>query len=127
MTDENALRDCLEQRVIAVVGVSANRDKYGWKVYVNLKRRGYEVLPVNPHHEEIEGEKCYASVRDLPAEVGLIVTVVPPRVTRQVVREGLAAGFRRFWMQPGSEDEEALKEIEAAGGVAVTDCIMVRS
>lgn len=126
MSEADAMQECLAQRIIAVVGVSENREKYGWKAYANLKSRGYEVLPVNPNYEEIDGAKCYASVRDLPPEVGLIVTVVPPRSTRRVVHEGLEAGFRRYWMQPGSEDEEAVREIEAAGGLAVMDCIMVR-
>jgi len=126
VSEANAMQECLAQRVVAVVGVSENREKFGWKVYVNLKSQGYEVLPVNANYEELEGEKCYPSVTELPTEVGLIVTVVPPRSTRRVVREGLEAGFRRYWMQPGSEDEEAVREIEAAGGVAVLDCIMVR-
>lgn len=126
MTQAEAIAECLAQKLVAVVGVSENRDKYGWKVYQNLQRRGYGVLAVNPNHQTINGDKCYASVGDLPAGVGLVVTVVPPLVTRRVVREGLAAGLKRFWMQPGSEDVEAVGAITAAGGVVVQDCIMMR-
>ena len=117
--------DLLSQPLIAVAGVSERRDKYGWIVYASLRGRGYRVVPVNPRYDEIAGEKCYRSILEAPEEVGLVVTVVPPAATRQVVQEALQRGIRRFWMQPGSEDAEAISEAEAAGATVVAGpCIM---
>lgn len=127
MTEPTAevVADFLGVPLIAVVGVSENRAKYGWIVYDNLRRRGYNVVPVNPKLSEVGGQACYGSVSDLPAEVGLVVTVVPPAVTAQAVSEALQRGVRRFWMQPGSESVEAIAEAEASGArVVAGPCIM---
>lgn len=119
------IEDLLAQKVMAVIGVSPNVLKYGWIVYENLRRRGYRVYPVNPNYSEVAGETCYATVADLPETPDVVVTVVPPQVTREVVPQALALGVSRFWMQPGSEDTEAIAEAEAAGAdVAHHDCIM---
>lgn len=124
--DQRVLRDSVNQQVIPVVGVSPNRQKYGWIVYNNLKQRGRTVYAVNPNYPEIDGDPAYATLADLPEAPGLVVTVVPPPVTLQVVRLGLQVGVRRFWMQPGSESHEAIAEAEAAGATIVCDCILQR-
>lgn len=119
------VNDLLGQPLIAVVGVSENRGKFGWIIYANLRGRGYNAVPVNPNYDEIDGVKCYHSIAEAPKEVGLVVTVVPPPVTRQVVNEALERGIHRFWMQPGSENRTAIAEAEAAGATVVAGpCIM---
>lgn len=120
------IEEMLAQKTFAVVGVSTNQSKYGWIVYQNLKRRGYRVLAVNPNHGEIDSDPCYADVDALPETPDVIVTVVPPSATREVVAQGLARGVRRFWMQPGSEDAEAIAAAEAAGAQVVHhQCVMM--
>lgn len=122
---QDVVNDFLGQPLIAVVGVSENRGKFGWIIYANLRGRGYNVVPINPHYDEIDGVKCYHSIAETPEEVGLVVTVVPPSVTRQVVQEALQRGIHRFWMQPGSENRAAIAEAEAARATVVAGpCIM---
>lgn len=119
------IEDLLAQKVMAVIGVSPNVMKFGWIVYANLKTRGYRVYPVNPNYSEVGGEPCYGTMADLPETPDVVVTVVPPTVTREVVRQALALGIQRFWMQPGSEDAAAIAEAEKAGAEVVHhDCIM---
>ena len=118
--------DMLAQKVMAVIGVSPNTQKYGWIVYHNLKSRGYRVYAVNPNYSEVGGDPCYASVGDLPETPDVVVTVVPPAVTRQTVQQALGIGVKRFWMQPGSEDAEAIAAAEAAGAEVVHhECVMM--
>lgn len=120
------IEDLLAQKVMAVVGVSPNTQKYGWIVYQSLKAQGYRVYAINPRYNEVGGDPCYASVAELPEPPDVVVTVVPPGATREVVRQALVAGVRRFWMQPGSEDETAIAEAEAAGAQVVHhQCIML--
>ena len=76
----------------AVIGVSADRKKFGNTVFRTMKEKGLKVYPVHPTHETVEGEKCYKDVQSLPADVASIVTVVPPAVTKQVVAECAGAG-----------------------------------
>lgn len=112
--------------VVAVVGASRDRDKYGYKVLMDLKRGGYEVYGVNPSCDEIEGVPCYPDLASLPHKPELVITVVPPKVTEKVVREAKEAGIERIWMQPGSECGEAAEYCEESGIEYMRDaCIMV--
>jgi len=92
----------------AVVGVSANRKKFGNIIYRAMKERGFTVYPVHPRLQMVEGEQCFRSVIDLPEQVRSIVTVVPPKVTEDVMLECIRKGIRTVWMQQGSESHDAL-------------------
>jgi len=93
-------------RKMAVIGASANKSKYGNIIVRDLKRKGYEVYPVNPNLDEVEGLKCYPSLENLPEDVELLIFVVPPRVGLQEAKKAVSLGFKRLWFQPGAESEE---------------------
>ena len=97
-----------KENAIAVVGVSANPEKWGYKVYKTLKQMFRKVYAVNPGHAEISGEKCYPDLKSLPEKPDVVITVVPPKVTEEIVRTAKELGIRKIWMQPGSESEEAI-------------------
>ena len=107
--------DLLKQGALAVAGVSRDGTGFGFRVWRHLQSKGIRVYPVNPKAEEIMGETAYASVRALPEPVGGVITVVPPGVTAQVVRDCIEAGIPRVWMQPGSEGDEAVRLAQEAG------------
>lgn len=110
----------------AVVGVSENREKYGNIIYRYLKDKRFPVYPVNPNHAQVEGDKCYASVSELPDTVKSVVLVVPPEATEQVVLECKAKGITAVWMQPGAESFEAIAYANANGvAVIYNACVMV--
>jgi len=113
---------------IAVVGASKNPRKYGNIIVKDLKSKGFEVYPVNPKYDEIEGLKCYKSVKDLPKDVDVIVFVLPPQIGLQVAKEAIDAGFKRLWFQPGAESEE-IKEFLSQKNVeySFNRCIMVET
>jgi predicted CoA-binding protein len=118
--------DFLAQTRVAVVGVSTDQSKFGWIVYQSLKTKGYEVFAVNPRYAECHGEQCYATVADLPERPGLVVLVVPPAVSEQLMPELAAAGVERVWLQPGAESPAAVSAAEAAGlQVVHSACIMM--
>ena len=97
------------KNIFAVVGVSRNPRKYGYKIYKDLKKAGYTLYPVNPNADKILGEKCYHSLGDLPKKPDVVITIVSPRVTEQIVKECKNLKINRVWMQPGSESEKAIK------------------
>lgn len=99
----------------AVVGVSSNRRKFGNVVYRALKDHGFTVYPVNPKLTEIDGDKCYPSVLELPYNVHAVVTVVPPEVTTATVVDCARTNIRSIWMQQGSESKEAIEKAEYHG------------
>ena len=103
------IKEFLEQKVFAVVGVSKDPKKYGHQVYLNLKRKGYIVYPVNPHTDEILENRCYSDIASLPQKPNVVNIVVPPEVTENIVKECKKLGIMKIWMQPGSESEAALE------------------
>ena len=113
---EALIRELLDRRnVYAVVGASRSPEKYGHRVYRDLKEAGYRVYPVNPNAEEILGDKCYPNLESLPEKPTVVVTVVPPRVTESVVKECRRLGIGMVWMQPGSESDKAIELCERGG------------
>jgi predicted CoA-binding protein len=93
-----AIDDFLAHKRIAFVGVSRNASDFSRQLWSELKRRGYDLIPVNPDAAEIDGVPCVPAVTAIePAPDGALL-LVPPEVTDRVVRDCAAAGIRRVWM-----------------------------
>ena len=123
----NYVSEFPKYRKWAVVGVSEDRDKYGNKIYRDLRNAGYQVFAVNPKLSTVEGDPCYPSVKDLPEVPDVVDLVVPPAAATKVVEDCLAIGVKRIWFQPGSESSEAVNMAQAGGMEVVYDaCIMIQ-
>jgi predicted CoA-binding protein len=109
MTTKSEIRKFLALRRLAVVGASGKRKKFGNVVLKELGAKGYEVYPVNPRAEEIDGHRCYPNLAAVAELVDGAVLVVPPKQTEKVVREAAEVGVCRVWMQQGAESEEAVR------------------
>jgi len=121
------IRSFLDKKnVFAVVGASRNPEKYGHRVYRNLKEAGYTVYPVNPNADEVLGDKCYPKLESLPVKPDVVDLVVPPKVTEEVVKECRSLGIRKVWMQPGSESEKSVEFCKKNGiEVVYGVCVMI--
>jgi len=97
-----------KKNTFAVIGVSKEPDKYGNKVYFDLKNAGYIVYPINPNAGKISNDKCYPSLRNLPEKPDVVDIVVPPKITENIVKECKDLNIKMVWMQPGSESKKAL-------------------
>jgi hypothetical protein len=106
MVSKKDIRDFLEPKKLAIAGVSRNPKKFGRAVFDGLKKIGYTVFPVNPNTADIDGEKCYASVKDLPDEVRHLIIVTPKKDTDSVLREAIGRGITHVWVQQMSETRE---------------------
>jgi predicted CoA-binding protein len=117
----------LDSPAFGVVGASARRHKYGNKVLRCYQQNGRTAIPVNPREAAIEGQRCVASVLELPDEVRSISVITPPAVTQRVVEEAVRRGIRNVWMQPGAESERAVATCAAAGINVIADgsCLLV--
>ena len=109
---QDLIKEFMAEKSFAVVGATDNPEKYGYQILESLNKRDYEVYPVNPRLEKIEGIKCYANLSDLPVKVDVVDFVVPPSATEVILRECLELGLDRIWLQPGSESEAAIKFCE---------------
>jgi hypothetical protein len=98
MTSLQAVNDFLEQKRIAVVGVSQKPRDFSRLLYREFVQRGYDVVPVNPRAETLEGQRCFARVQDISPRVDGVLLMTSPEVTETVVRDCVAAWIKRVWM-----------------------------
>ena len=110
-------------RTWAVVGCSPDPRRDSNRVARLLQARGYRVIPVNPRAEELLGERCYASVTEIPPGEGVEVVDVFRRADRAGahVDEAISIGARAVWLQLGVVDDAAARRAEAAGLLVVMD------
>jgi uncharacterized protein len=92
------IRDFLAQKRIAVVGVSRDEGSFSVAMFEELRRRGYDVVPVNPHMTELLGKKCYARVQEIQPPVDAALLMTSPEVSEEVVIDCAEAGIRRVWL-----------------------------
>jgi predicted CoA-binding protein len=91
----------LDGKKIAIVGASNNKDNFGRSLMEELSKKGYQVFPVNPGCEEINGTACVATVRDLPSEVENVILAVPPALTEEIIQQSIGSAVKRVWMIQG--------------------------
>lgn len=115
----------LGKKVWAVIGANENTEKFGNKVYKRLKGRGYEVYPVNPKYNTIDGEVCYENLSALPKVPEVINMVVSPKIGRVFIEEAIKLGINNIWFQPGTFDKEIFEIIKNSGIKAVQGCVLV--
>ncbi|AMW33705.1 MULTISPECIES: CoA-binding protein [Fervidobacterium] len=121
--------DLRKVKRVAIVGATTNPEKFGNIVLRDLKKKGFEVLPVSPRYDVVEGLRTYKSVEELPDDVDLIVFIVPPEVGIQELKKAYDKGFRKFWFQPGAESGEIIefsKTLQDAD-FSFIKCIMVQT
>ena len=120
-------REILDQsNTIAVVGASRHEEKAAYAVPLQLKLHGWRVIPVNPHADEIWGERCYHSLADIPEPVDMVDVFRPSAQAADVVRDAVAIGARAVWLQQGITSPVGRKIAEEAGVDYVEDlCIAV--
>lgn len=92
----------LAGRRLAVVGVSRNPQDFSRLMLAELRKKGYEVVPVRPELEEVDGLKTYARVQDIPGSVDGAIVMTSPSVTEQVVRDCDEAHIPRVWLHRGA-------------------------
>lgn len=116
----------LAAQTIAVVGLSGDPNKPSHYVSAYMQAAGKRIMPVNPAEHSVLGERCYASLRDLPEKPDLVNVFRLPRAIPAIIDEMIELGFDAVWIQQGIRNDEAVAKAEANGIRVVMDrCIMV--
>jgi len=125
--EDEEIREILEKnRTIAVVGLSPDPGKDSHRVAKYLKEHGYHIVPVNPKVEEILGEKCYLSLKDIPIPVDLVDIFRKIEAIPAVVDEAITIGAKVVWMQLGLAENQSAKRAMAAGlKVVMNKCLKI--
>jgi predicted CoA-binding protein len=108
-------------RAIAIVGLSGNELRASYFVGYYLKRHGYHVIPVNPRETEILGQKCYASLLDVPEPVDIVDVFRAPAALPGIARDAVAIKAGALWCQFGVINEEGARIAEDGGLTVIMD------
>ncbi len=128
MNEPSTIRELLQAKTIAVVGLSDDATKPSHYVSAHMQRLGHRILPVNPALEEVPGAKSYPSLTALPVKPDLVNVFRLPKFIPAIVDEMIALGLPAIWIQQGIIHAEAAAKAEAHGIKVVMDCcIMVES
>ncbi len=106
-----------DSKTIAVVGASPDPEKRAHVVPAYLQEQGYRIIPVNPRHEEVLGEKAYPTLLDIPEPVDVVDVFRPADEAPGIAENAAAIGAGVLWLQVGIVSEEA-GEIAAASNMS---------
>jgi predicted CoA-binding protein len=116
----------LEQfHTFAVVGVSQDKQKYGYQVFQALLSKGYEVFAVNPKYTSVDEQPCYPSLWSLPQKPEVVVTATPPAVTEKVAEACAQLSIGTLWMPPETWTEKSIEICKAHGIQEIHDVCVV--
>jgi len=110
---------------VAILGASADRNKYGNKSLRAYQERGYDVYPVNLREKEIEGARVYRTISEVPVRPDIVTVYLPPEKLLPLLPAIAAKGCNELWLNPGSESDAALTEAERLGLRVVQACSIV--
>jgi predicted CoA-binding protein len=112
-------------KVVAVIGASSNRNKFGNRAVRAYLSQGYTVVPINPHEVDIEGLKVYASVLDVPGPIDMASFYVRPEIGIDVIGEVARKHIPEVWLNPGAESDELITRARALSIQPIVACSIV--
>lgn len=92
-------------KVVAIIGASNDRQKFGNRALRAYAQQGYTVVPINPHESVVEGHKAYKSVLDVPGPIDMASFYVPPEIGMQVIEDVAKKQIPEVWLNPGADGE----------------------
>ena len=112
-------------KVVAVIGASNNRRKFGNRALRAYRDQGYTVVPINPREAEVEGVKAYASVLDVPGPIDMASFYVPPEVGEEIIGDIARKQIAEVWLNPGAESDELIARARALSIKPIVACSIV--
>lgn len=115
-----------DSKTIAVVGLSPKPERPSYQVAAYLLSAGFEIIPVNPGHEQILGRHCYPNLEAIPGRVDIVNIFRNSKEVPAIVDSAIRIGAKVVWMQLGIVHEEAAAKAKAAGLAVVMDrCLQI--
>ncbi len=118
-TTRAVIDEFLAQKRVAIVGVPRDPKEFGSGLFREFRQRGYNVFPVNPKADTIEGERCYKRVQDIQPPVEAAMLLTSPNKTEEVARDCAAAGVKYVWFygvsDRSAENAQAIKFCQEHG------------
>ncbi len=118
------------QKKVAVIGISADPSRPSYFVSEVLQKYGFKLYFVNPKYagQKILGEKVYKALSEIPDQIDIVDVFRRPVDLPPVAEEAVKKGFKTFWFQPGTVNEEVVKNLSDKGyNVVVDRCMKVET
>ena len=112
-------------KIVAVIGASGSRGKFGNRAVRAFRQQGYTVIPINPHERVIEGLTAFASVLDVPGAIDMVSFYVPPEIGEQVIAEVAQKGIPEVWFNPGAESDRLIAKARSLDIQPIVACSIV--
>jgi predicted CoA-binding protein len=109
-------------KVVAVIGASSDRNKFGNRALRAYERQGFTVLAINPNEREVEGHRTYSSVLDVPGPIDVATIYVPGHVGIKVLEQLAEKGVREVWLNPGADDHAVVARARELGLKTIQAC-----
>ena len=123
-TDAELRELLIASRTIAMVGASSNPARPSFGVMKFLLRRGFHVIPVSPNEVEVQGQRAYGSLEEIPGQVDIVDVFRHADATPPIAESAVAIGANALWLQLGIASEEAARRARGGGLTVVMDrCI----
>jgi predicted CoA-binding protein len=113
------------RKVVAVIGASGNRRKFGNRAVRAYVQQGYTVIPINLHEREVEGLQAYASVLDVPGPIDMASFYVPPAIGERLIEEVAAKQIPEVWLNPGAESDALIARARSLSITTIVACSIV--
>ena len=125
MNDISTIKKIFDLKTIAVVGMSPKPERPSHYVALYLKDNGYEIVPVNPGHDEIAGLKSYPSLIDIPVKVDVVDVFRRSEFVDPIAEDAITIGAKALWLQDNVINLDAEKLARDAGlMVVMNDCML---
>jgi predicted CoA-binding protein len=112
-------------KVVAIIGASSDRRKFGNKALRAFQHQGHTVIPVNPNEKEVEGLPAVASVLDIPGPVDMATFYVPADVGVRVLDDVARKKIPEVWLNPGADTDAVIARARALGIDPVVACSII--
>jgi len=112
-------------KVVAVIGASSDRSKFGNKAVRAFAHQGYTVVPIHPKEESVEGFKAYKSVLDVPGPIDMASMYLAPAIGLTVIEDIAKKGIAEVWLNPGADSPELAERSRALGLRTIVACSIV--
>ena len=111
---------------IAVVGLSPKPTRPSHQVARYLLMAGYQIIPVNPGHNEILGQVCYPDLLSVPQHIDIINIFRRADQVLSIVQDAITKKAKVIWMQQGIVNEAAAGLAEEHGLAVIMDrCLQI--
>jgi len=115
----------MENKKVVVLGASNKKERYSYQAVMLLSEHNYDVIPVHPTIEEIEGHKVTNSLKDINEKIGTLTLYVGPSRIAPLIQEIVDLNPGRVILNPGTESDELKKALKNAGISFIEACSLV--